>query len=103
MNRRSFIGTVLGGVFATPLFSEAQQAGKVYRIVVIDPGSPIHERPQWKGFFQELRDGGYVIGQNLKFDFRRADRPDKLQSYVEELLRLGVHMIATDPHPRRPA
>ena len=43
MNRRSFIGT-LGGVLVTPLFSEAQQAGKVYRIGLIDPGSPIHER-----------------------------------------------------------
>jgi len=99
MNRRSFMGTVLGAVLATPLFSEAQQAGKVYRIGVIDPGSPIHARPQWKGFFQELRDGGYVIGQNLQFDFRRADRPDKLQSYVEELLRLGVDMIMTGGTP----
>ncbi len=99
MDRRSFIGTVLGGVLATSLFSEAQQAGKVYRIGVVDPGTPIHERPQWKGFFQELRDAGYVGGQNLQFEFRQADRPDKLQGYVQELLRLGVDMILTGGTP----
>ena len=99
MNRRSFIGTVLGGVLATPLFSEAQQVGKVYRIGLIDPGVPVHDRPQWKGFFQELRDAGYVVGQNLQFEFRQADRPDKLQGYVEELLRLGVDMILTGGTP----
>ena len=86
-------------MLAAPLATQAQQAGKVYRIGVIDPGSPIHERSGWKGFFKELGDAGYVVGENLQFEFRRADRPDKLQGYVEDMLRLSVDMILTGGTP----
>jgi hypothetical protein len=32
MNRRAFIGNVVGGLLAAPVIAGAQQAGKVYRI-----------------------------------------------------------------------
>ena len=32
MDRRAFIGILAGGLLAAPLVTEAQQAGKVYRI-----------------------------------------------------------------------
>ncbi len=100
MNRRSFIGMMAGGLLVSPLAAQAQQSGKFYRIGVIDPGPPnLHERPGWKIFLDELREAGFMIGQNLEFVFRQADRPDKLQGYAEELLRLGVDLIMTGGTP----
>jgi putative ABC transport system substrate-binding protein len=99
IDRRTFLSVAGLALLAAPLAADAQQAGKVYRIGVIDPGGPVLERPEWKGFFRELRDAGYVLGQNLEFEFRRADRPDKLSSYVEELLRLTIDMILTGGTP----
>jgi len=39
MKRRTFIGTVAGGLLAAPLAAEAQQA-RVYRVGVILQGGP---------------------------------------------------------------
>ena len=101
MDRRVFLGALASSVLVTtPFVTEAQQAGKAYHIVVIDPGPPnLNERLAWKGFLQELREAGYVVGQNLDFVFRYADRPDKLQGYAEELVRLGVDLILTGGTP----
>lgn len=35
MDRRAFIGTMAGGLLATPRTAGAQQAEKVYRIVLV--------------------------------------------------------------------
>ena len=40
MDRRHFLLTSLAGALATPLASEAQQAGKVYRVGVLWLNSP---------------------------------------------------------------
>jgi hypothetical protein len=39
MDRRMFLGTLLGGLLAAPLVAEAQQPGKVYRIGILSPVS----------------------------------------------------------------
>jgi hypothetical protein len=38
IDRRTFIGSVVGGFFVAPLAAEAQQAGKVYRIGLLGQG-----------------------------------------------------------------
>src|SRR5215470_16694937 len=38
MNRRAFLGTLAGSLFATPLAAHAQQAAKVFKIGVITEG-----------------------------------------------------------------
>ena len=66
MRRREFI-TLFGGVAATwPLSARAQQQGKIARIGIIDDG------PMWNAFRQGLRDLGYLEGQNIAFEYRRA-------------------------------
>jgi putative ABC transport system substrate-binding protein len=88
MNRRTFLGTLAGALLAAPLAAEAQQAGTAYHIGVIDPGPPKFKR-----------EAGYVVGQNLDFEFRHVDRQGKLQAYAEELVRLGVDLIVTGGTP----
>jgi DNA-binding LacI/PurR family transcriptional regulator len=72
INRRAFIGTLAGGLLATPLAADAQSASKVYRIGLLG-GSPPNSpggRRAWEGFFQGMRELGYVEGQKILVEGR---------------------------------
>src|SRR5262249_23976885 len=89
MTRRDFI-TLLGGAAAWPLAARAQQQGKIPRIGIID------DAPMWNAFRQGLRDLGYLEGQNIAFEYRRADgAPDRLAEAATDLARRPVDVIAT--------
>jgi putative ABC transport system substrate-binding protein len=62
MRRREFI-TLLGGAAAWPLATRAQESGRIYRLAVLTPNS--RSAPQLFAFFDELRQLGFVEGQNL--------------------------------------
>ncbi len=70
MDRRAFIGTIAGGLLAAPLAVKAQQAGKVYRIGFLDPGSPSVNRFVLEAFRDGLRELGYVEGQQIVIEDR---------------------------------
>jgi putative tryptophan/tyrosine transport system substrate-binding protein len=74
MNRRSFIGTLAGGLLAVPLAAEAQTAGKVYRIGILGnvPLSDPEGARLWGAFIQGLRDLGCVEGQNITIEHRSS-------------------------------
>lgn len=56
MNRRTFLGSMAGGLLARPLAAEAQQPGRVYRIGILanvpltDPGGAVVWGPSCRGF-----------------------------------------------------
>ena len=56
MDRRSFIGTLVGGLLAAPLAAEAQQAAKVYRIGMLETRSTVLNAANIEAFRQGLRD-----------------------------------------------
>ena len=94
MDRRTFIGTVAGGLLAAPLTASAQQASKVYRIGYLSHfGCPL--RPESMGpFRQGLRELGYVEGQNLIIECRGAPgAADRLPGLAAELVRLKVDVL----------
>jgi putative ABC transport system substrate-binding protein len=85
------IVTLALGLLAGPLPTEAQQAGKVYRIGFLTPGSSVP-----KEFRQGLRDLGYVEGKNIIFEPRFAEgKLDRFPRFAEELVRLKVDVIVT--------
>jgi ABC transporter substrate binding protein len=54
-----------------PLAAEAQEAGRIWRIGLLDYGSPDPARLAWWRAFQDrLRELGYVEGQNVVFQPR---------------------------------
>ena len=62
-SRRAFICILAGGVLAAPRAAEAQQAGKVYRIGLLDYSAPDPARQAWwNAFRQQMRQLGYVEG-----------------------------------------
>ena len=90
IERRIFIAG-LGALLAAPLAAEAQQAGKIPRIGVLDV------RPDTLGgeaLRQGLRELGYVEGQNTVIDWRWAEgRADRFSDFAAELVRLKADVI----------
>src|SRR5713101_2118602 len=103
MDRRAFIGTLAGGLLATPLASEAQQpAGKIARVGFLSPTSPSDPgNPRRLGALQEgLRELGYMEGQNIGIESRWAEgKYDRLPGLAAELVRLKVDVIVTYAPP----
>jgi putative ABC transport system substrate-binding protein len=96
-SRRAFICILAGGVLAAPRVAEAQQAGKVYRIGLLDYSAPDPGRQAWWNVFrQRMRELGYVEGQNVSFEPRWAEGDaDRLPKLAAELVRLKVDLIVT--------
>ena len=97
MERRGFMAVMAGGLLATPLAAEAQQAGKVYRIGLLDFSAPDPARQAWwNAFRQQMRELGYVEGQNVSFEPRWAQgEDDRLPKLAAELVGLKVDLIVT--------
>src|SRR5262249_3344645 len=88
--RRKFLATLGGAAAAWPLAAHAQQAGKIPRIGIID------DSPRWNAFRHEVRDLGYLEGQNIAFDYAYADGvPERLAEAAAALVRRPVDVIAT--------
>ncbi len=100
MNRRSFIGTLAGGLLAAPLVAEAQPAGKIYRIGYLSAGAPTSNPLVIAAFQQGLRDLGWVEGQNIDIEYRwAAGRFDRLPDLAADLVHLKVDVIIAAPTP----
>jgi putative tryptophan/tyrosine transport system substrate-binding protein len=98
MDRRTFLAGTSAALFASSLGAEAQPAGKVWRIGVLSPG------PSTGSDFpallrQNLRDPGYVEGQNLVLEWRDAEgKTERFDELAADLVRLKVDVIvATVP------
>ena len=90
IDRRTFIGTLAGGVLASPLAAFAQQPTKVPRIGVIGG----QDAPAWEGFRQGLRELGYVDGRNVTIDWRwSGGNAERLPTLATELVQLKVDII----------
>src|SRR5262244_4483675 len=93
MDRRTFLGTLVGGLLATTLAAEAEQQARVWRIGMLSTATP-RVAPFYKAFERRLRELGYVEGQNLAIDFRNAEgQLDRLPGLAAELVRLNVNVI----------
>jgi putative tryptophan/tyrosine transport system substrate-binding protein len=75
--------------------AQAQQA-KVYRVGYLSALSLSAESARLDGFWQALRDLGYVEGRNIVFEYRFAEgKFDRLPQFAAELIRLKVEVIIT--------
>jgi len=100
MDRRTFITGMTGGLLAAPLAVEAQVAGKVYRIGVLEVVAVTSNTTNLAAFRQGLRELGYVEGQNFVIEYRSADgRAERFPDLAAELVRLKVDVIVTRGTP----
>jgi putative ABC transport system substrate-binding protein len=88
-----------GGLLAAPFAAKAQQTGKVYRIGYLGPGSGSTLPAALDAFRQQLRQLGYVEGQNLTIEYRwAADNDEQLPRLAADLVRLKVDVIVVEGH-----
>jgi putative tryptophan/tyrosine transport system substrate-binding protein len=95
IERRTFLGTLAGGLLAAPLAAEAPQPWRMPRIGVLLPAEPASPtEPNASAFRQGLRDLGYVEGQNVAVEYRHAHGKAELHAeLIAELVRLQVHVM----------
>lgn len=91
MNRRTFLGTVAGGLLAAPLAAEGQQP---YRIGVLSSAKLDLVDPLLDTFRKGMHDLGYTESQ-VVFHVRtgKGQAEDDLSGLVGELVRLNVDVI----------
>jgi len=94
--RRIGLAVVLSLAVA-PLAAEAQpQSGKVWRVGYLAVSSAELDNSLRAAFQRELRDLGYVEGQNVVIEWRHADgRFERVPQLAAELVRLNVDVIVT--------
>ncbi len=103
MRRREFIALVSVAV-AWPLPARTQQAGKIYRVGVLNAG-PNVTTPQGEAFEQGLREEGFAEGRNLTFEHRFAEGAlERLPGMAAELVGMNVDVIVVrGPAPMQAA
>jgi len=96
------ISTLLLGLLAGPLPTEAQQAGKVYRIgyLTFVGGGTCTSSRSCSELRQGLRELGYVEGQNLVIEYRSAKgKPERRPELAAELVQLKLDVIVAGAGP----
>jgi len=100
MDRRTFLAGTGAVLLAAPLATEAQQAGKVYRIGLLQIQTRERLVPYLKAFEEGLRELGYVEGRDFVREYRFADQQrERLPDLAAELVRLKVDVIVTGTDP----
>jgi putative ABC transport system substrate-binding protein len=95
MDRRTFIGALAAGTFASlPRAARAQQAGSARRIGILTAGVVSRTTPA--AFLDELRERGWVEGQNLVIERRGGDgHSERVPVLAAELVQMKLDVIVS--------
>ena len=96
------ISVVAALFFVAALSVGAQSGSKVPRLcfLTFDPGTAQSPSSRFDGFFQGLRDLGYVHGRTLAIDYLTADgRGELFPALAAECVRLNADIIAVTTTP----
>ena len=97
MNKRRKLIVAFGaGALAAPLYSFAQQQGKVWRIGFLGTASAAGYVKEVDAIRAGLRDLGYVEGKNIVIEYRWAENDaERLKAMAAEFVALKVDVIIT--------
>ena len=96
LDRRTFIGSIAGGVLAVPLGAFAQEQVKVWRIGFFYFGSrqSALDTGRYDAFVQGMHELGYIEGKNVVIETRFGDgKVERVPGLAAELVRLKVDVI----------
>ncbi|HSD23458.1 MAG TPA: ABC transporter substrate-binding protein [Solirubrobacterales bacterium] len=98
MDRRTFLATLAGGLFAAPLAAAGRQ--NVSRVGYLEPGVAGPGTPFFEAFRQGLTDLGWVEGQTIAIELRAAEgHYERLPSLAAQLVHLNVDVIFASSTP----
>jgi len=99
MDRRTFMGSVAGGLVAAPLAAHAQKSA-IPMIGFLGSASPAQSAPFVAAFRKGLNETGYVEGKNVAIEFRWAEgQYDRLPALAAELVRRQVAVLVATGGP----
>ena len=101
MRRRALIA-VTCGTLAWPMCSAAQSMKRILRLcfLTFDPGTPQSPAKCFEGFFERLRELGYVNGETITIDYLHPEgRSDRYPELAAECLRLKPDIVAVTTTP----
>lgn len=101
MRRRIFIA-VAGGMLAWPFSSAPQSLKRIPRLcfLTFDPGTPQSPAKRFEGFFERLRELGYVNGETITIDYLHPEgRSDRYPELASECLHRKPDIIAVTTTP----
>ena len=91
MRRREFIA-LMGASVAWPSAAMSQERGRIYRVGGVS-SSP-RDAPHFVAMFDELRQAGFVSGQNLTIDwFSYGVRTDLITGFAAELVKKRLDVL----------
>jgi putative ABC transport system substrate-binding protein len=95
VDRRTFVGALAAGAYVTALrAAKAQQAGSVRRIGILTVGVVSRSTPP--ALFDELRERGWVEGQNLVIERRGGEGySERVPALAAELVQLKLDVIVS--------
>jgi putative tryptophan/tyrosine transport system substrate-binding protein len=94
VDRRTFTGSVAGGLLAVSLLSRAQKPAMPV-VGFLNGESSVGYAHHAAAFRQGLQESGYVDGQNVVFEYRWAEgHTDRLPALAAELIQRHVTLIA---------
>ncbi|MCO1381800.1 ABC transporter substrate-binding protein [Burkholderia multivorans] len=100
MRRRDLLaGLLLTSAMNGRVSAQAQQPGKVYRIAIVHPSRPVSEMSEtgfrfYRQLFTELRQRGYVEGENLIVErYSGAGQAQPFADMVEAVVRSNPDLI----------
>jgi putative tryptophan/tyrosine transport system substrate-binding protein len=100
MKRREFI-TLLGSAAAWPITARAQQPSGMRRIGVLVnlPSDDSESQARVGAFLQGLQEFGWVIGRNVRVEYRWATDAASLSRNAAELVALAPDVILANANP----
>ena len=91
---------VAAAVLTFPVITDAQQAGKIFRIGFLDTGTASGSAVVVEAFRQELSKLGWIEGKNIGIEYRFAEqKSERSPELVAELVRLKVDLIVVTGNP----
>jgi hypothetical protein len=71
--------------------ADAQLAGKIFRVGILDLSTASGSAVLWDAFRQELRNLGWIEGKNITIEYRFAEQKnERVPELAAELVRLRL-------------
>jgi len=86
---------------AVGMIAHAQQAGKIFRIGILDPSTASGSAVLWEAFQQQLSKLGWLEGKNITIEYRFAESQGikRLPELAAGLVHLKVDLIVVSGGP----